>query len=221
MADSKADEILKQAQQFFVNKDYESALSVIREGKPHLDTGLFHYNLGSIYTKSGELGPGRYHLEKAKKAGFNYPMLWKNLNYIKNQPQVMDPTKAKDYQEVFVGKVLDIPFSFVSIACLFILAVLILLFRKSILNLKKTVLCVFVLVLLPPVTSIAIKKGYRYAIALKPVRVYEGPSKIYPDFGEIAAGSRVVVGKLHDSWYFLLSPSSISGWVDRTHLAFY
>lgn len=221
MADSKADEILKQAQQFFVNKDYESALSVIREGKKHLDPGLFHYNLGSIYTKSGDLGAGRFHLEKAKKAGFNYPMLWKNLKYIKNQPQVMDPTKSKDYQEVLVGKVLDVPSSFFIIFSLACLVLLVFLARKSIINIKKFVVLAVLFVLIPPITSFVIKNGYKYAITLKPVRVYEGPSKIYPDFGEVSAGSRVIVGRFHDSWFFLLSPSSISGWVDRTHLAFY
>lgn len=221
MAESKADQILKQAQQFFVNKDYESALSVIREGKPLLDSGLFHYNLGSIYTKSGELGPGRFHLEKAKKEGFNYPMLWKNLKYIKNQPQIMDPTKSKDLQEVFVGHVLDVPSSFVTIFSLMILVMLLFFYRRSAIKLRAFIVLVVVFSLAPLAGSFAIKRDYRYAITLKPVRVYEGPSKIYPDLGEVAAGSRVIVGRFHDSWYFLMSPSSISGWVDRKNLAFY
>ncbi len=221
MANSKADEILKEAQQFYVNKDYDSALSVIRKGKGNLSPGLFHYNLGSIYLKKGELGPARLHLEKAKLSDFNYPMLWKNLKYIKSQSQVFDPTKSKDIQEVFVGKALDLPDSMVLIATLMVIVVLLGLFRKGIVLSKKYLLVAIVLSALPLGSIFFIKKGYNYAVALKPVRVYEGPSKIYPDFGEIAPGSRVVVGRFHDNWYYVLSPSDLSGWVEKVNLAFY
>ncbi|CAN0054173.1 unnamed protein product, partial [Chrysoparadoxa australica] len=102
MPTANSKEILNSAKTYYLNGDYEAAKNAVLEGKPHLDSGLFHYNLGSIYLKMGKLGPARFHLEKAKTEGFSYPMLWKNLTYVKAQSQVLDPTKSKDIQEVTV-----------------------------------------------------------------------------------------------------------------------
>ncbi len=221
MPDSKADQILKSAEEFYVNQDYDSALSVILKAKSDLDPGLFHYNLGSIYLKMEQLGPARFHLEKAKNFGFSYPMLWKNLKYIKAQPQVLDPTKSKNFQEFFVGKVIDTPMFFVGLFGLICTIFILLSFRKKWIEIKAAVAGVILLALLPLAGSYIIKNGYQYAIALKPIRVYEGPSKIYPDYGEIAEGSRVLINNLQDDWYFIISPSSQSGWVEKTDLGFY
>lgn len=221
MSETKAGQILKDAEQFYVNKDYESALSVILKGKGELDTGLFHYNMGSIYLKRGELGPARFHLEKAKNKGFGYPMLWKNLKFIQEQPQVLDPVKSKNIQEFVVGKVMDIPISFFGILTLLLISIILLSYRNLWIKTKSVMISLLVLSLIPLAGSMLIHRGYKYAIALKPVRVYEGPSKIYSDYGEIPSGSRVVINKFQDNWYFILSPSSISGWVEKTDLGFY
>lgn len=221
MSESKAEQILKNAEQFYIKKDYESALSVILESKDKLDPGLFHYNLGSLYLKKGELGPARFHLERAKDSGFSYPMLWKNLKYIQEQPQVLDPVKSKDMQEFFVGKTMDVPLSFVGIFSLLIAVIVLFSFRKKWIERKLVVVLFLVIAIAPVGISYSIKKGFNYAIALKPLRVYEGPSKIYPDYGEISAGSRVIINNFQDDWYFILSPRSQSGWVEKTNLGFY
>lgn len=221
MSESKAEQILKNAEQFYIKKDYEAALGVILEAKDTLDPGLFHFNLGSLYLKKGELGPARFHLEKAKDSGFSYPMLWKNLKYIQTQPQVLDPVKSKNIQEYVVGKTMDVPLSFVGIFSL--LAVIIILFSLQRKWIERKFIAVILLLLsiAPLGISYSIKKGYNYAIALKPLRVYEGPSKIYPDYGEISAGSRVIINNFQDDWYYILSPRSQSGWVEKTDLGFY
>lgn len=221
MAETKAEQILKDAEQFYINREYESALSVIRKGRDALDSGLFHYNLGSIYLKKGELGPARFHLERAKDTGFSYPMLWKNLKFIQEQPQVLDPSKSKNVQEFLIGKAMDLPSSFFGILSLLMVITILLSFKKKWIERKLVVTVLLIFSLVPLVGSYAIKKGLRYAIALKPIRVYEGPSKIYPDYGEVAAGSRLIINNFQDDWYFILSPRSQSGWVEKTDLGFY
>lgn len=221
MSGTKAEHLLKDAEQFYINKDYESALSVILSSKDSLDPGLFHYNLGSVYLKKGDLGPARYHLEKAMDNGFSYPMLWKNLKFIQKQPQVLDPVKSNNLQELFIGKVLDIPMAFVGIFSLLMIVSVLFALRRKWLQHKAVAVILFILCLMPPVISYSVKKGYKYAIALKPVRVYEGPSKIYTDYGEIGAGSRLIINNFQDNWYFILSPKSLSGWVEKSDLGFY
>lgn len=221
MPKAKSIEILNSAKTYYLNGDYETAKSTILEGKPHLDSGLFHYNLGSIYLKMGQFGPARFHLEKAKSDGFSYPMLWKNLDYVKAQSQVLDPTKSKNFQEVFVGKVMDVPISLFGIFTLIVLATLLVMLRRKTIKFAMFSLVFLVIGLFPIMGKYFIDKGYDYAIALKPTRVYEGPSKIYPDYGELGAGSRVIVSKFHDNWFFIISPKDLSGWVDKSNLGFY
>lgn len=221
MPKAKSTEILNSAKTYYLNGDYETAKNEILEGKPHLDSGLFHYNLGSIYLKMGQFGPARFHLEKAKVEGFSYPMLWKNLDYVKAQPQVLDPAKSKNYQEVLVGKVMDMPFEMFVGFSLLILATLLYLLRKNSIKLASFTVALLVVGIFPLLGKYLIDHGYDYAIALKPSRVYEGPSKIYPDYGELGAGSRVIVSKYHDNWFFIISPKDLSGWVDKSNLGFY
>lgn len=221
MSKVKTTEILDTAKTYYLNGDYEAAKGVILEGKEDLDSGLFHYNLGSIYLKMGKLGPARLHLEKAKKEGFSFPMLWKNLDYVKGQSQVFDPTKSKNFQEVFVGKTLDISMSGVVIFSLIVLVGLLFTLRKRVLNKVQFSILALLFGVLPISGKYLLENGYDFAIALKPTRVYEGPSKIYPDYGELPEGSRVIVGKYHDEWFYIFSPKDLAGWVERNDLAFY
>jgi len=217
----KSAEILNTAKKFYLNGDYESAKSTILEGKSQLDPGLFHYNLGSIFLKMGKLGPARYNLEKAKQEGFSYPMLWKNLDFVKAQSQVMDPTKARTTQEVFLGKTLDLSTSLVAIFSLLVTITLLFLVRRKQIRIAYAVGVFLMMAFLPLAGKIYINESYNYAIALETARVYEGPSKIYPDYGELGEGSRVIVNRFHDNWYFIVSPKELSGWIERNQLGFY
>ncbi len=221
MANDSTQDILKAAQESYLKEDYQNSLKIIRENKDNLDPGLFHYNLGSIYLKMNDFGPARYHLEKARDDGFNYPMLWNNLEYIKLQPGVTDPLLSKDLKEAIVAKTMDIPVSFFVIYFLLGLSAILFSLRKKIIKNKILVVIALAALVVPGVFRYTYKEGHTFAIAMKDSRVFEGPSKIYPDYGKINAGSRVVVGKFYDDWYYIVSPSDRSGWVQKSDLGFY
>ena len=216
----KSEEILKTSQNYYLMGDFDSAKNVILEGKSSLDQGLFHYNLGSIYLKMGSLGVSRYHLEKANAEGFTYPMLWKNLKYIKAQQQVYDPTKSNDFYEIVVGKTMDAPY--LALCAIFLVSLVFALatIRKSMR--LWTISTLFLLLgSLPISLRLVAENKYDFAIALKPIRIHEGPSKIYPDYGVLSEGSRIVVSEFHDDWYYITFPSNLSGWVEKGNLGFY
>ena len=221
MSKDKSNQILKRIENLYQKGDFESAKNEVLKSKSHLDSGLFHYNLGSLYLKMGKIGPARLQLEKAKVKGFNFPMLWKNLNYVNGQPQVQDPTKSKDLKEFFIGKTLDIPISsFILFSTVVFILILFFLRRKT-LNIVSFLTLFILLSLLPLGFKYYLDHSLDYAIALVPTRVYEGPSKIYPDYGELGEGSRVILSKYHDNWFFITSPQDYMGWVEKDKLGFY
>ena len=221
MANDSTQDILKAAQDSYLKEDFQNSLKIIRENKDSLDAGLFHYNLGSIYLKMNDFGPARFHFEKAKDEGFNYPMLWNNLEYIKLQPGVSDASSSKHIEEALIAKTMDIPLSFFLIFFLVGLSTLLLMIRRKWLENKLVILIAAAVVIIPGVFRYSYKEGHSFAVALKDSRVHEGPSKIYPDYGKINAGSRIVVGRFYDDWYYIVSPSDRAGWVQKSDLGFY
>jgi len=221
MKDHSTQDILKAAQGYYLKGEFENSLKIIRQNKDNLDSGLFHYDIGSIYLKMNDFGPARYHLEKAKKEGFSYPMAWNNLNYIKLQPGVIDPTQSKDWREYTTANIMDIPFSFYFAFFMVGMCLFLFLLKKKWIENKTLILLYFVLFTTPLIFRYSYENGHNYAVTMRDTRVHEGPSKIYSDFGKISAGSRVVVGRFYDNWYYIVSPSERSGWVQKSDLGFY
>jgi tetratricopeptide (TPR) repeat protein len=221
MANHSTQEILKAAQDYYLKGEYENSLKIIRENKDHLDSGLFHYNLGSIYLKLNDFGPARFHLEKAKEDGFSYPMLWNNLEYIKLQPDVADPTYSKNWKDYTIANAIDIPMNFYLLYFLLGLSLFLLLLKKKWIQNKLLMIFYILLLVFPPIARYTYEQGHNFAVALKDLSIHEGPSQIYPDYGSIAAGSRVIVGKFYDDWYYIVSPRNKSGWVKKSDLGFY
>lgn len=213
--------VLKTSQQLYIDGDFDKAIENTLSLKEKLDAGLFHYNLGSLYLKKGELGPARYHMEKAKKQDFTYPMLWNNLKFINSQREVLDPTKSKVLSEKMIGHYMDIPLLFLTFTLLVSLSILVLAVRFKKLTNKGLIAFLVVLSLSPLAMRLALEKSYRFAVVIKTKRVHEGPSKIFQDFGEIHEGSRIIVSKYRDKWYYITSPSSFSGWIEKSALGFY
>ncbi len=221
MANHSTQDILKAAQDYYLKGEFENSLKIIRENKSELDSGLFHYNLGSIYLKMNNFGPARFHLEKAKDEGFTYPMVWNNLEYIKLQPGVTDPVMSKNWKEYATANAMDIPFDFYIAYFMAGLCIFLLLLRKKWIQNKLLILAYLALLFIPVTFRYTYQEGHSYAVAMKDTHVHEGPSKIYPDYGKIAGGSRVLVGRFYDDWYYIVSPSDRSGWVQKSDLGFY
>jgi len=215
------DEALTEAKKFFVNKDYDQAIDVILKAKSTLDPGLFHYNIGSLYLKKNNLGPARFHLEKAREQGFTFPMLYKNLEFINSKAEIYDPSKAKSLEETVVAKFLDTPMNMFLILSLLLTSLSLLLFRFKYKGRGLVLGLLLVIALIPTVTKFSLERGLRVGVALQDLRVYEGPSKIYTDFGVISSGSRVILNQAHDGWSYVMSPKEIRGWVEIKEIGFY
>jgi hypothetical protein len=221
MSDNSTMNILKVSQQLYIDGDFDKAIEKTLASKDQIEAGLFHYNLGTLYLKKGDLGPARYHMEKAKKQSFSYPMLWNNLKVINSHSEVIDPTKSKVFTEKFVGHYMDLPLLLLSaIALIGLIGTLTSVRLKKLTN-KVVIISLVLLSLSPVLLRMGLDKTYRFAIVMNAKRIHEGPSEIFEDYGEIPEGSRIIVSKYHDKWYYITSPSSFSGWIKKSALGFY
>ena len=82
-----------------------------------------------------------------------------------------------------------------------------------------------VFVMLLSLTPVLISNFYveniNFAVALKEVPIYEGPSKIFSEKGKVRAGSKVILGQLKDGWFYIEFPISLAGWISKDQLGLY
>lgn len=218
MADTSTNKHVKELEQLYLDGKYDDLKSKLIKDRDSLSPGVFHYNLGTVFAKKGNLAAARYNLEKAKSLGFEHPALNKNLNSIletvevKTNPDIPVPSKALDY---FMSTSEGI-FLFFALIVVLISSIL---YRTNTLR-NKMALALLVVISFSP---LAIKK-YHYdtkyitGINIRDAKVFEGPSEIYPTIKEIVGGQKLILGKSYEDWIFISFPIEFSGWIKRKDL---
>jgi hypothetical protein len=211
----------KSFEELYVKNDFKGAASYLLQNKQHLDSGIFHYNLGTVYSKLNDLPAARFHLEKAIKEGFVNSSSLNNLNYINQKLQVDDLSTSNNFYDQFMNSALSIPGSaYLTFSLIIALASVFLLKSKK--QMSKLAIASAILFTIVPLAFFHFYlSNVNYAIALKDVPVYEGPSKIFHEKGVVHAGSKVVLGDFKEGWFFIKNPISLSGWVSRDQLGLY
>ena len=65
MTDTNTNPQPKSVEELYLSGDLEAAIDLALSQKSQMEPGHFHYNLGSLYLKKGDLGAARLNLEKA------------------------------------------------------------------------------------------------------------------------------------------------------------
>jgi tetratricopeptide (TPR) repeat protein len=207
--------------ELYLKKDYKGAANYLLQNKQQLNSGIFHYNLGTVYSKMGDYPAARFHLEKAIKEGYINSSSLNNLTYVKAQLQVDDLTTSTELPDQLMNTVLTIPpaayFSFSLI--LLLLGITLLRSKKLI---KKTGIGFFIVLIVAPVFfSQRYLDKINYAVAFKDVAIYEGPSKIFTEKGKVRAGSKIILGEYKEGWFYIKFPISLAGWISKDQLGLY
>lgn len=207
--------------ELYLKKDYKGAASYLLQNKQRFDSGIFHYNLGTVYSKMGEHPAARFHLEKAIKDGYINSASLNNLTYIKNQLQVDDLSTSASFPDQFMNYALAIPSAaYLSISLLFLLLSVSLLKSKKLV--KKTSIAIFILLIVAPVSfSTLYLDKINYAVAFRDIPLYEGPSKIFSEKGKVKAGSKIILGEFKEGWFYVKFPISLAGWINKDQLGLY
>ena len=205
----------------YLKKDYKGAANYLLQNKQQMSSGIFHYNLGTVYAKMGDLPAARFHLEKSIKEGYINSSSLNNLAYIKTKLQVDDLSTSPEWQDQLMNATLAFPMSGYLSLTLIITLVGLLFIRMKKMTKKITMALFIILALFPIAYSALYLEKINYAIAFKDVTLYEGPSKIFQDKGKIHAGSKIILGEFKEGWFYVKFPISLTGWVSKDQLGIY
>lgn len=205
----------------YLKKDYKAAAQYLLDNKQQMKSGIFHYNLGTVYSKMGDQATARYHLEKAVKDGYVNSAALNNLSFVKSQLSVDDLSTSTSLPDQFINTAINIPNqAYYSMSLILILVSLVLLKTKKMTS-KWVMAGALVISLLPAAFFLTYVNNVNYAVTLKEIPLYEGPSKIFIEKGKIRAGSKVILGDFKDGWFFVEFPLSLAGWVNKDQLGLY
>ncbi|MBC7713542.1 MAG: tetratricopeptide repeat protein [Rhizobacter sp.] len=207
--------------ELFLKKDYKGAAQYLLKNKQQIDSGIFHYNLGTVYSKMGDQATARFHLEKAIQEGYINSASLNNLTFVKSQLQVDDLTTSTSLPDELVSTATSIPAAGYLSMTLLMVVIFMLLIRLKKIEKKWVIAVVMLLSLTPFLFSNFYVKNINYAVALSDIPLYEGPSKIFNEKGKVRAGSKIVIGQFKDGWFQVEFPMSLSGWINKDQLGLY
>lgn len=207
--------------ELYLKKDYKGAAQYLLDNKKQFESGTFHYNMGTVYSKMGDQATARFHLEKAIQDGYINNSSLNNLAFVKSQLQVDDLSTSTSLPDQIISTATAIPMSGYFSITLFLILVFTLMIRLKKIQKKWVMVVVFLLSLTPVLFSNFYVKNINYAVALQEIPLYEGPSKIFAEKGRVRAGSKIVLGQFKDGWFYIEFPISLSGWISKDQLGLY
>jgi hypothetical protein len=207
--------------ELYLKKDFKGAAQYLLDNKQQMDSGIFHYNLGTVYTKMGDLAAARFHLEKALQEGYINSSSLNNLTFIKTKLEVDDLTTSTSFPDQFINIASTVPASAYLSMTLALWLILAIMIRFHKIQKRWLIIVYFFISLSPLMFSNLYVKNINYAIALKDSPLYEGPSKIFNEKGRVKAGSKIVLGELKEGWFYVKFPLSLSGWINKDQLGLY
>ena len=207
--------------QLYLKKDYKGAIQYLLDNKQQFESGIFHYNLGTVYSKMGDHATARFHLEKAVQDGYINSSSLNNLAFVKSQLQVDDLSTSTSLPDQLINTAVAIPSAGYFSITLLLLVIFTLMIRFQKIQRKWVMAVVLLLAIAPVAFSSFYVKDINYAVALQDVPLYEGPSKIFSEKGKVRAGSKIVLGQFKDGWFYVEFPISLSGWISKDQLGLY
>jgi len=207
--------------ELFLKHDYKTAIDDLLIVKNKYKRNIFHYNLGTLYGKKGELAASRYHLEKALKYGTLEGKILHNLNVVKTKMNLQDLSVSKSMYDKALDFALIIPSAYYSIISIILLLFVLLGVKKKIIvhNYLRWILIISCLA--PILVNLFYLDSINHGIVLNDTRTYVGPSRIFQEKEILKAGSKVIVGKPSNGWFFIKHPNFLAGWVKKSDLALY
>ncbi len=219
MSDTNTSELLKSLEALYLEGDYQQGIDLLLANKDIFSSGLYHYNLGTFYTRMGELGAGRYHLELSRQEGHLAPDLLNNISFIEHQLGSADLSQSLHMSDRLLNFFLSWPFQTYLFIALILTVVVLCLFvwlkPRGRLVRPYFLLCIVPLL---PIGSYFFFDQHKLAIVIDASEILEGPSAIYRSDGQIQAGTKVIVGREYNGWHFIERPQVYKGWVSGESL---
>lgn len=176
-----------------------------------MDDFLYWYNLGTVQLHLGQYPDARYSLEKAQLETLFSRRTSHQLSLVEEKiDRPTPPEKLVDHLNL--GLLYLGPLKLWFLALLIVLPIVWLIKVQA----PRLVLGLYGLLGLIPVgLALWFQMETGALVALKPIELYDGPSKIFLSGRNIAPGTKVLVRE-REGWWYVVSPSSASGWIPST-----
>lgn len=209
MKNNQNTQILNDLKLFFKKGDYQSAIKLLKTNSSHFDPGIYEYNLGIAYFKNNKLVESRVLLEKAKQHGFLSNELKSSLKEVTRDLEVDRLEESQSFNDSFNKIAVEVPIdAYYSISLAFLVVLMI--FYKKI---DKYIRVLLLVIAFTPMAFYYLHvKNYNSTIVLENQIVYRGPSMMFEQIQLIPKGMKLITGKTHNGWRYILSPSSHQGW---------
>lgn len=206
----------KSLESLYLKGDYKELKDNFLKNKDQYSAGIFHYNLGTVFAKEGNFAASRYHLEKAVKEGLLTPNLFSNLSFVKSK---LSWSESEAAPAIIEWALLLPAKAYISMSLGLLLVALLLIrpFKAA----RRWWVLFLALSLLPVAIKWMAVDGHYMGIALKELKIHEGPSQIYEEKSLVPEGAKFVVSKEHDGWFFIEYPLHLTGWISKENIGLY
>ena len=200
---------MKTFEGYYLKKDYPNALLTLEKHQQEIESGLWHYDMGTVFGEMQNWPMARYHFIMADARGFNSKELAQNQRLTEAALEVGKLEKPLDTSDYLIKSALVAAEGpLVTLSLIFVVLGLWTLKKSP--SIKRALVFVFV-VLTPLVLDLWIDSWPR-KIVTAPKSLFEGPSALFEARGEIPAGIFVITNTKED-WEEIIYPARYSGWV--------
>lgn len=209
MEDTTIEDMLKTAEAQYIQQDYAGALKTLTENQTKISSGIWHYNVGTVYGAMKDYPLARYHLMQADRDGFSTKESRQNLELVENQLEISRLEKPLSPGDYMVKGSLVAAEGILTAIGLLILVVGLLGLRKQ-QSFKAFGALIGVVVLIFGLNWWI--KSWPLSIVIKNIEIYEGPSTIFNSRDELPAGVMVLTTE-KNGWKKIIYPSRFNGWI--------
>lgn len=214
MEDTTIEDILKTVEALHRQNDFAGAKKLLEGHQSDLDPGVWHFNLGVLNAKLDQWALARFHFLKAEEQGFSEPDLLNNQKIVEEKLEIQKlekPISTADY--LVKGALIGSQGIFLSISLVLLIMGIIALWKKA----GSKIFAVFIsLAILITGLNFWILSWDKYVV-INPAPVFEGPSVIFQNRGEIPPGVMIIVEK-QGGWERIIFPSRFEGWIKAVEL---
>ena len=194
MEDTTIEGVLKTVASLYSQKNYGEALKLLESNKAEISSGVWHYNMGTIYAKTENLPLARFHLIMAEELGLTNKDQASNLEMVEVKLGVDKNESALSTSDYLIKGSLKASEGILTAVGLLLIVLAVILLALSCTGLNLWI------------------HSWKRMIVIEPRVIQEGPSAIFREQGELPVGTMIIV-KAQGDWLNIVYPSRYEGWV--------
>jgi hypothetical protein len=209
LEDTTIEDVLKTVEDLYVQKDYQKALSVLEANQSKMGSGLWHYNVGTVYGKLQNWPLARFHLMMADQAGLSSKDVLTNKDLVESQLDIKRLEKPLSPHDYFTKASIEASQGILTtVSLLLVIMGLVSFWRKS----SVKALGIFLFLVIGVMSFNFWVHTWKRSIVIQAQSIQDGPSAIFGAREELPVGVMLITNRKGD-WLEIIYPSRFHGWI--------